>query len=170
MRRVFHCNVDFSNCFVFCLFVITIQYKTKQYNTILYKHEYYYSGINPVEFRGHIFVIVFYCLVLSFSCIVLFLILLGRIVLYQTSKTQAPNRHHSRQGGRETPSSCLALPSQGAPPLDGGGLSHSLLLSLFTPCPPSSIHVTLGLLHGNHSPHTPSMAGGGGRGRGSGAV
>ena len=25
------------------------------YNTIQYKHEYYYSGINSVEFRGHIF-------------------------------------------------------------------------------------------------------------------
>ena len=24
-----------------------------QYNTIQYKHEYYYSGINLVEFRGH---------------------------------------------------------------------------------------------------------------------
>ena len=24
-----------------------------KYNTIQYKHEYYYSGINPVEFRGH---------------------------------------------------------------------------------------------------------------------
>ena len=23
------------------------------YNTIQYKNEYYYSGINPVEFRGH---------------------------------------------------------------------------------------------------------------------
>ena len=31
----------------------TIQYNTIQYNTIKYKHEYYYSGINPVEFRGH---------------------------------------------------------------------------------------------------------------------
>ena len=25
-----------------------------KYNTIQYKNEYYYSGINPVEFRGHI--------------------------------------------------------------------------------------------------------------------
>ena len=24
-----------------------------KYNKIQYKHEYYYSGINPVEFRGH---------------------------------------------------------------------------------------------------------------------
>ena len=32
----------------------TIQYNTIQYNTIQYKHEHYYSGINPVEFRGHI--------------------------------------------------------------------------------------------------------------------
>ena len=28
-----------------------MQYNTIQYNTIQY--EYYYSGINPVEFRGH---------------------------------------------------------------------------------------------------------------------
>ena len=28
----------------------TIQYK---YNTIQYKNEYYYSGIHPIEFRGH---------------------------------------------------------------------------------------------------------------------
>ena len=26
------------------------------YNTIQYKLEYYYSGINPVEFRGHIYI------------------------------------------------------------------------------------------------------------------
>ena len=26
---------------------------SSSYNTIQYKHEYYYSGINPVEFRGH---------------------------------------------------------------------------------------------------------------------
>ena len=32
----------------------TIKYNTIQYNTIKYKHEYYYSGINPVEFRGHL--------------------------------------------------------------------------------------------------------------------
>ena len=31
----------------------TIQYKTIQNNTIQCKNEYYYSGINPVEFRGH---------------------------------------------------------------------------------------------------------------------
>ena len=30
----------------------TIQYNTIQYNTIQYKYEYYYSGINPIEFRG----------------------------------------------------------------------------------------------------------------------
>ena len=24
------------------------------YNTIQYKHEYYYSGINPIEFRSHV--------------------------------------------------------------------------------------------------------------------
>ena len=30
-----------------------IQYNTIKYNTIQYKNEYYYSGINPVEFRGH---------------------------------------------------------------------------------------------------------------------
>ena len=24
-----------------------------KYNRIQYKHKYYYSGINPVEFRGH---------------------------------------------------------------------------------------------------------------------
>ena len=29
------------------------------YNTIQYKHEYYYSGINSVEFRGHIFLPIF---------------------------------------------------------------------------------------------------------------
>ena len=33
----------------------TIQYNTIQQNTIKYKYEYYYSGINPVEFRGHSF-------------------------------------------------------------------------------------------------------------------
>ena len=32
----------------------TIQYNTIQYNTIQVKHEYNYSGVNPVEFRGHI--------------------------------------------------------------------------------------------------------------------
>ena len=26
---------------------------TSNYNTIQYKNEYYYSGINPIEFRGH---------------------------------------------------------------------------------------------------------------------
>ena len=31
----------------------TTQYNTIQYNTIQYKYEYYHSGINPVEFRGH---------------------------------------------------------------------------------------------------------------------
>ena len=31
----------------------TIQYNTIQYSTIQYKYKYYYSGINPVEFRGH---------------------------------------------------------------------------------------------------------------------
>ena len=31
----------------------TIQYNTIQDNTIQYKHDYYYSGINPVEFRSH---------------------------------------------------------------------------------------------------------------------
>ena len=29
-----------------------MKYNTIQYNTIQYKHEYYYSGVNPVEFRG----------------------------------------------------------------------------------------------------------------------
>ena len=33
----------------------TIQYNTIQYTTIQYKYEYHYCGINPVEFRDHIF-------------------------------------------------------------------------------------------------------------------
>ena len=33
------------------------------YNTIQYKYEYYYSGINPIEFRGHSKrLIVLYCM------------------------------------------------------------------------------------------------------------
>ena len=32
----------------------TIQYNTIQYITIQYEYEYYYSDINPVEFRGHV--------------------------------------------------------------------------------------------------------------------
>ena len=36
--------------------LIVGDYKTKfigSLHTIQYKHEYYHSGINPVEFRGH---------------------------------------------------------------------------------------------------------------------
>ena len=34
------------------------EFKTKcfSFSQIQYKHEYYYSGINPVEYRGHKFV------------------------------------------------------------------------------------------------------------------
>ena len=32
----------------------TIKYKTIKYNTKQHKHELYYSGINRVEFRGHL--------------------------------------------------------------------------------------------------------------------
>ena len=40
------------NVVVVCLFA-PVRALSIQYNTIQYKHEYYYSGVNPVEFRGH---------------------------------------------------------------------------------------------------------------------
>ena len=42
--RFFWCFVRATPLFLYCIVL---------YNTIQYKNEYYYSGINPVEFRGH---------------------------------------------------------------------------------------------------------------------
>ena len=45
---------------------------TIQYNTIQYKNEYYYSGINPVEFQSHM--LCFFRFIFVFSvCIIIFL-------------------------------------------------------------------------------------------------
>ena len=35
---------------------------------IQYKHEYYYSGVNPVEFRGHVIYVIFKSLFMKFLC------------------------------------------------------------------------------------------------------
>ena len=35
------------------MFTLKTINNTIQYNTIQYKNEYYYSGINPIEFLGH---------------------------------------------------------------------------------------------------------------------
>ena len=42
------------------------------YNTIQYKNEYYYSGINPVEFRGHIFFHLFLFVFFRYNYLLIF--------------------------------------------------------------------------------------------------
>ena len=50
-----------------------------KYNTIQYKNEYYYSGINPVEFRGHSIIIM--TIIITIIIIIIIIIMFIAIII-----------------------------------------------------------------------------------------
>ena len=50
------CGLELYGVNVIIIIFVFLLYCLVLYNTIQYKNEYYYSGINPVEFRSHIII------------------------------------------------------------------------------------------------------------------